>query len=215
MVWEGNYSEFVDSDITPVVLAAGTSSRMGYPKALCDFDGKTCIELVLSACRGLGAPIVVLGAARVEIQEKVDLSRSLLAFNEERESGQTASLKIGLGRLPPSAKAFLLYPVDTPLVNSIDVDTLLSAFRREQDPNKAVFIPSYGLRRGHPDLFRRPLADEFLSLTDDTPARTVINRQTPRIRYVDFQESHVLMDMDTPEDYDRCLGLYRTRMGRR
>lgn len=205
----------MDSGITPIILAAGASSRMGRTKALCDFDGKTCLELALSACHGLGTPVVVLGTAREEIQEKVDLSRVMLAVNEDVESGQTASLKIGLGLLPPSAKAFLLFPVDSPLVNVEDVDTLVSAYRRESEENKAVFIPSYGLRRGHPVLFRREIADEFLSLRDEAPARTVINLQPRRVRYVDFADPYVLMDMDTPEDYDRCLGSYRIRNARR
>ena len=49
--------------IVPVILAAGASSRMGRLKALCDFDGRTCLELALDACReaSLAPPIVVLG----------------------------------------------------------------------------------------------------------------------------------------------------------
>ncbi len=208
------YPEGMESHITPVILAAGNSSRMGSPKALCDFEGTTCLELVLAATRGVDQPIVVLGAAQEAIQSRVDLSDVVVVVNDDVDSGQTASLKMGLKHLPSSTEGFLLYPVDTPLVTVDDIDVLVSAFRRERDPSKEIFIPSYGLRRGHPVLFRRSLAEEFISLRSDAPARSVLNVRPQRIRHVDFQDPYVLMDMDTPEDYDRCLGLYRTRKRR-
>lgn len=185
---------------------------MGSPKPLCDFDGRTAIELVLDACRGLGTPVVVLGGAREEIQNRVDLSRVTVAINEDPETGQTASLKAGLSHLSPSAEAFLLFPVDFPLVTIEDVGEIEAAMRKEKDPQKTVFIPSYSLQRGHPVLCRAAVAEEFLDLPDSAPARTVINRRPQRIRYVDFEKPHVLMDMDTPEDYQKCLAEYRARI---
>lgn len=201
----------VASVITPVVLAAGASVRMGSPKALCDFDGKTALDLVLDACAGQGTPVVVLGAMREEIQKRVDLSRVTLAINDEWESGQTASLKAGLSNLSPSAEAFLLFPVDFPVVAREDVEVLEAEYRKNRNPQKTVFIPSYSLQRGHPILCRRELADEFLALADDAPARTVVNRRPERIRYVDFEKPYVLMDMDTPGDYEKCLAAVRER----
>lgn len=197
--------------ITPVVLAAGASMRMGSPKALCDFDGKPALSLVLEACRGLGTPIVVLGAAREEIQRAVDLARVIAVLNDEWEAGQTSSLKAGLGALPPSAGAFLLYPVDFPVVDFEDVDRLEQAYRKNKDSNKSIFIPSYSLQRGHPILCRRVVAEEFLALGDEAPARTVVNARPQRIRHVEFEKPYVLMDMDTPEDYAKCLEAHRRR----
>src|SRR4030095_12071235 len=51
------------SRVVPIILAAGASTRMGCPKALCDFYGRSCLELALDACREalLARPIVVLG----------------------------------------------------------------------------------------------------------------------------------------------------------
>ncbi len=188
--------------ITPVILAAGASSRMGSPKPLCDFDGRTAIELVLDACRGLGTPVVVLGGAREEIQQRVDLSRVTVAINEDPETGQTASLKAGLSHLSPASEAFLLFPVDFPLVTIEDVGEIEAAMRKEKDAQKTIFIPSYSLQRGHPVLCRAGVAVEFLDLPDSAPARTVINQKPQRIRYVDFEKPNILMDMDTPEDYE-------------
>ena len=199
------------SDVTPVILAAGASTRMGRPKALLDFDGKAALEIALEAVKGLGTPVVVLGAAREDIQGRVKLASVQVALNEEYERGQTSSLKAGLACLSPSAAAFLFYPVDFPLVSSVEVGEVVDAFVRSADANKALFIPSYSMQRGHPVLCRADLAAEFLALPDDAPARTVINFRPQRIRYVNFDQAYVLMDMDTPEDYAKCLEAYRSR----
>lgn len=200
------------ADVTPIVLAAGASSRMGRPKPLLEFDGKTALELALESVRGLGTPVVVLGPAREEIQARVHLGSVQMALNEDPETGQTASLKAGLACLSPSAPAFLVYPVDFPLVFPEDVARLTEAYLRNKDPHKSVFIPSYSMQRGHPVLCGRDLAAEFSALPDDRPARTVINARPQRIAYVDFDQAYVLMDMDTPEDYEKCLEAYRARL---
>src|SRR5882724_9236195 len=61
--------------VVPIILAAGASTRMGTPKALCDFDGRSCLQLALDACReaGLARPIVVLGFWAAEISAHVRL----------------------------------------------------------------------------------------------------------------------------------------------
>lgn len=198
-------------DVTPIILGAGASTRMGRTKALLDFDGTTCLEIALGAVRGLGTPVVVLGAGREEIQARVKLGSVQLALNEEWERGQTSSLKAGLACLSPAAAAFLFYPVDFPLVSADEVGRVVVTFLKGRDPNKAIFIPSYSMQRGHPVLCRGDLAQEFLGLPDDAPARTVINFRPQRISYVDFDQAYILMDMDTPEDYAKCLEAYRAR----
>ncbi len=202
--------------ITPILLAAGRSARMGRPKALLDFDGKTCLELALEAVCGFGAPIVVLGPNRHEIQARVRLDGVQVAVNEDVASGQAASLKKGLERLPVDADAFFFYPVDHPLVSSVEVGRLVDAFRTGAGAGeKSVFVPSHGMRRGHPVLCRRELAAEYLALPPGGSARTILDGRPERIAYVLFDEAYILMDMDTPEDYARCLEAYRARERRR
>lgn len=197
------------SDLVPIVLAAGASSRMGRPKALLDFDGKTALQLVLEAVRGHAEPLVVLGPNHEEIRSRVDLRGVRVALNLDVDSGQTTSLKVALALLPAGAGAFFFMPVDFPLVRAADVARLVEAWRA--GPGKAIFIPSHDRKRGHPVLCRRELAEEFLSLPPGASARDVVNRDNLRISYVIYSEAYLLMDMDTPEDYVRCLEAYRAR----
>lgn len=197
--------------ITPILLAAGGSTRMGRTKALLDFDGRTCLGLALDAVSGLGEPVVVLGPNRAEVERQIRLDGARVAVNPDVESGQTESLKAGLAMLPADAEGFLFYPVDFPLVTRAEVGRLVDAFRSPGLSEKTIFVPSHDLRRGHPLLCRRGLAAEFAALPTGVAARSVLNSRPERIAYVLFDEAYILMDMDTPEDYARCLEAFRTR----
>lgn len=203
------------SDLVPIVLSAGASSRMGRPKALLDFDGRTALQLALEAVRGFARPIVVLGPNHAEIRSRVALGHTRVMINLDVDSGQTASLKAALAILPDEAEAFFFMPVDFPLVTAADVARLAETYRAEPDPAKSIFIPSHDLKRGHPVLCRRELAAEFLALPAGGSARDVLNRVNSRVAYVIYPEAYVLMDMDTPEDYVRCLEAYRARSERK
>ena len=198
--------------LTPIVLAAGASTRMGRPKALLDFDGRACLDLVLDSVRAAGRTVVVLGPNHEEIRRRVDLGAVDVELNLDVDGGQTASLQAALRRLPADVDAFLFMPVDLPLLRAADVDTLLQS--RIANPGSSLYIPSHAMKRGHPILCDRKLAAEFLALPPGASARDVVNRVPGRIAYVDFVEAYLLMDMDTPEDYRRCLEAFRAREAR-
>lgn len=197
------------SRVTPIILAAGASTRMGRCKALLTFDGPTALELAIDALGGLGRPIVVLGAHRAEIEARVPLRDVDVALNLDPDSGSTASLRAGLARLPAEAEGFAFLPVDCPLAGREDVDLLLAAL----GPGTSIAIPSHAGRRGHPVICRRAIADEILALPPGAPARDAIARDPARIAYA-LRGAHILMDMDRPEDYARCLDVHRARRKR-
>jgi CTP:molybdopterin cytidylyltransferase MocA len=91
----------------------------------------------------------------------------------------------------------------------------VEAFREDRTPGRSIFVPSHAMKRGHPVLCRGELAAEFLALPPGASARDVMHRRPDRVAYVDYSEAYVLMDMDTPEDYVRCLEAYRAREARK
>jgi molybdenum cofactor cytidylyltransferase len=198
-------------EIAAIVLAAGESSRMGRPKPLCEFGERPALELVLDACGRSGLiRVVVLGHAAEEIQSKIKFGGAIVVVNPDYAKGQTSSLQAGLRALPPGVSAFLLFPADHPLITSSEIDPLVTEYRRRKH-ERQIFVPSYNLKRGHPVLFDASLREEMLKLPPDTPARKVVDLHPGRIAYVEIPTAAILMDMDTPEDYARCVEEWQRR----
>lgn len=198
-------------EIAAIILAAGESSRMGRPKPLCTFGGRPALELVLDACGRAGLiRVVVLGHGAREIRAGVKFGGSIVVENPDFEKGQTSSLQAGLRALPPHVEAFVLYPADHPLITADEIKPLIEEYRRRR-AERQIFIPSYNLKRGHPVLFDASMGAELLRLPPDTPARRVVDLHPGRIAYVETPNSAILMDMDTPEDYARCLEEWERR----
>ena len=199
-----------DKKIAAIVLAAGRSERMGSPKALLDFDGKTCLALAKNACRegGVNNIIVVLGYRADDIIAAGETDGMRTALNRNWRAGRSSSLKTGLRELPEDTAALLMFPVDCPLAGAGVVRALIGAYRA-RSADKRVFIPSHNYRAGHPVLIDVSLRDELLALGDDEPARNVLSRDKSIIEYVVTENAGVLFNMNTPADYRECLRRYR------
>ena len=79
-----------------VVLAAGSSRRMGRPKQLLDVAGRPLLEVVVGHANAsrLDEVLVVLGAAAEEIQAEVDFGRARVLINPDHGSGMASSLRV-------------------------------------------------------------------------------------------------------------------------
>jgi molybdenum cofactor cytidylyltransferase len=183
--------------ITPIILAAGESSRMGSAKALLEFGGHSCIQKILACCARSGAaePVVVLGHLAEDIAVTIPKGVRVVV-NEDYQRGQTSSLKTGLVALPPQSDGFLLFPVDVPLVHASTVDLLLTS-------DRPIAVPTHGGKRGHPARFRQSVGDEFLSLKDDEPAHLVVRQDPARVAEIAVDDPAVGMRLNLPEDYRR------------
>jgi molybdenum cofactor cytidylyltransferase len=194
--------------IHAVVLAAGASSRMGRPKALLDFDGQPCVSLVASACQQAGVGVVLVTGPAGEAVRAACPGEVRQALNHHPERGMLSSLQAGLAALPPDAAAFLIFPVDYPLAPAAEVRRLMTAFRARR-PGQRIFVPSFAHRRGHPVLVEAALAPAFLALGEGASARDVIGAHPDQLVHVEAADDRVLLDMDTPDDYRRCLARFR------
>jgi molybdenum cofactor cytidylyltransferase len=195
------------TEVVPIVLAAGASTRMGQRKECLMFGEVTCLDLVIDACgrAGVGEPIVVTREERkVALDEHLARRqrKAIVAINPRPELGQTSSLREGLKVLPAGARAFLIYPVDYPLVRPRDIERLWDAYVKDA-PAVIVVAPSFGRRRGHPVLVDASVAPALLALPEGGSPRGLLGGL--ETRYVEVDDDRVLQDMDTPEDYEHCL----------
>lgn len=111
-------------------------------------------------------------------------------------SEQIASLRVALHSLP-SIRAAIVTPVDSPGASSEIVAALIAAAAR----GCPVAVPTFRGRRGHPVAFGREAIPHLLAGDLPEGARTVIRRFEADLEEIAFEESDVLLDIDTPEDY--------------
>ena len=218
----GGKIESVTVSISIIVLAAGASQRMGTPKPLVKFDAETCLSLVLKAClQSLADEVVLVIGAQAEAvraEAVASVARAPakafdIVLNERYERGQTSSLKTGLEGSSPRSDAFVIFPVDHPLVTAVEIDALVHRFAAHPR-GRTIFIASHAGVRGHPALCSASHRAAMLGLEDDEPLHNYIRLHEGETEQVPVETPGVVSGMNTPEEYKHLLEIYRsTRAG--
>jgi CTP:molybdopterin cytidylyltransferase MocA len=193
--------------IAALILAAGKSERMGYPKALLKIGNETFVARLLRIARAAGIEQsgVVLGHRAEEVRQQLDLSQTSVFINHQYECGQLSSLQCGMRNLPLElCTALLVLPVDRPLISIALVVRMITYFA---NASPVAVIPICSGRRGHPVLFSKSLFQDLLDCPLDLDARTVLRRHSSAIAYLECDEEGILLNVDTPEDYRHLLQL--------
>jgi molybdenum cofactor cytidylyltransferase len=185
--------------LAAVILSAGASSRMGRPKALLPYREGTFLEHLINVTRHprIGVTRVVLGAGAENIQSAAKLDPSLIVVNSEWEKGQLSSICAGIRSLEGiSTDGMVLCPVDHPLVSARLVSDLVERFYAE---NKAIVVPTYDSRRGHPAIFSSSLYSELLAAPLDKGARAVVWAHAADVLEVPTDEEGVVLNINDPQ----------------
>lgn len=185
--------------IAAIILAAGPSRSLRFPKALAPFAGKTALEIALKNCSELKPVIVVLGCDAARVSRAVP-SGVRVVLNRHWRKGQLSSLLAALRRVPRDA-AILVYPVDHPLLTRGLVRTLCRAFARRSARHKIV-LPIFSGRAGHPTIFAPEIRKE---LQRARTAREVVYRDLRRVKFVKVESSEIWGDISDQASYYRCL----------
>jgi len=193
--------------LAAVILSAGASSRMGRPKALLPYREGTFLEHLIEVTRHprIGVTRVVLGAGAEVIRTIAKLDPSVVVINPGWEEGQLSSVNAGLRSLVGvDADGIVLCPVDHPLVSARLVSELVERF---YENNKAIVVPTYGGRRGHPVIFSNELFGELLAAPTDKGARAVVWAHAADILEVPTDEEGVVLNINDPDMLKRTIGL--------
>jgi molybdenum cofactor cytidylyltransferase len=191
-------------NLAAIILSAGTSRRMGQPKALLLAGGETFLDRLIRVYSERFSPvIVVLGAEADAVRGGLcHPGAAQFVTNERWPLGQLTSLQRGMEALPSDAEGCFFTPVDCPRVTSETLAALAGAFG-EISPPPLIVVPRHGARRGHPVGCSRELFAELLSLPPDESARAVLRGHPDRTRIVEVVDAGILDDVDTPEEYRR------------
>jgi len=193
--------------IVGVILAGGSSSRLGRPKQLLSLGDRPVLAHTLAhaLAADLDAVIVVLGHEAATVRERIDFAGAQVIVNNEYREGQSTSLRAGLAALPPDADAALFILGDQPLIGPAVHDALIAARRATGAP---IVLPTYGGGRGNPVLIARELFPELAGVTGDQGARGVIRAHSAAIHNVPISGPPPTDDLDTEEDYAHLLARY-------
>ncbi len=188
-----------------IVLAGGRSERMGRPKALLRAGEGSFLDRAVHTLRagGCEAVVVVLNRRDPDVAVLSERSDAHAAWTEADDGEQIDSLRVGLRALPPSCEAAVVLPVDHPLVKPETVGALIETYRKQQAP---VVRAVHKGRHGHPVLFSAATFDELLQGDLPAGARGVVRGHARDRVDVEVDDAGVLVDVDTPEDYERHFG---------
>jgi molybdenum cofactor cytidylyltransferase len=191
--------------IGAVILAAGSSSRMGSPKQILPFRGESLLRHAALAALDAGcSPVIVVTGAYAELSrrelEGLDVREAL---NPRWETGMASSIGAGLEGLlgaDPDAAAAVFLLCDQPHVTAGVISGLATAHRVTGRP---VIASTYGGSFGVPALFSRSLFVELARLEGRAGAKQVIERYASETHFLPFRGGEV--DVDTPDDFSRLI----------
>lgn len=187
--------------IEGILLAAGESRRMGYPKPLLTIGRETFLEHITAMMvKVVPHLVVVLGAYADRISQAIPADpRITIIENPDYPRGQLSSLKAGLCSISAMAGAALIHLADHPLVRPATFRHLTEHF---EPANLPILIARSAGRRGHPVIFARSMFEELLAASDEAGARAVVNADPSRVGYIDVDDPGVGLDLDTPRDLE-------------
>ena len=194
------------SDIVPIILAAGDSSRMGYPKALLPLGSVTFLTHIMNVLERLNMPVplLVLGKHADRIRPFIASRQVRVLINPSPERGQSSSIQIAVRNLEESCVGCMIWPVDQPAVSDDLVRNLIRLFF-ESDP--ALVMPCVGQKRGHPAIFHSRTFGELRAEMDPGKGlKAVVLRHRHETALFQTEEIGTVADVDTPEDYFKLTG---------
>jgi molybdenum cofactor cytidylyltransferase len=190
--------------ISGLILAAGTSSRMGQPKQLLPFQGTILLDWVMAqaeAASALDEVIVVLGRAADEIRPRLRNTRAKVIINPIFNEGCSGSYKAGMATIDPRAEAVMVLLGDQPGVDSAVINQVAGDWRTQ---GGRIALTSYHGRRGHPMVFAGELFDQLRQLSGDKAAWKILDAHPDWVR--DVAVDHAFPeDIDTRQDYEARL----------
>jgi molybdenum cofactor cytidylyltransferase len=184
------------------VLAAGGSTRYGQPKQLLEWMGESFVRMVAKTAldAGLDPVVVVTGAHADQVEAAVADLRVTIARNEEWMSGQGTSIRCGVQKVAPVAGSCIFLLVDQPQVNTLIVQALAEKHAKGLHP---IVAPMVIDRRANPVLFDRVTFEDLTRLDGDVGGRAIFHKHS--VEYVPWHDDRLLLDVDTPEQYQRLL----------
>jgi molybdenum cofactor cytidylyltransferase len=187
--------------IAVIILAGGSSTRLGSPKQLLSFNGSTLLQHAIDQAKGSGCEqiVVVLGSGAHEIFDEIDDPDLIILENAQWEEGMASSIRSGIYHvMDTGAEGAIIMVCDQPYADNTLLKRMLAVHR---ETGKAIVAAVYDGKPGTPALFNRAVFESLLLLRGDKGAKHMIMENKEIAAFVDFPGG--ITDIDTSEDYER------------
>ncbi|MFQ5875490.1 MAG: NTP transferase domain-containing protein [Dehalococcoidia bacterium] len=193
----------IQPHLSAILLAAGLSTRMAHNKALLPWLGSTLLEYQLRQLSQSRVQDIVLVLGH-EAEKLRPLATGFpgvkTVTNAAYKEGRAGSVVVGASALSPQTSAVLVLGVDQPRPTEV-LDLVIQA---HLDGPGLITIPTYEGRRGHPVVFDGSLIGEIKDVSEANQGlRQVVRRDPERVHELSVSYPVVLLDINTPEDYQR------------
>ena len=191
--------------LAAVVVAAGYSRRMGAFKPLLPFGSTTVIERVITTIREAGIDTigVVVGWNAEMLIPVLERCGAPWIRNEHFAEGMYTSIQAGVRSLPADVGAFFLFPGDMPLVRSATLRRLAAEW--DERPG-GILYPRHEGKGGHPPLIAADYIPVILAAEPAGGLRQLLRQHAHAARHVECADPGVLIDLDTPDEYQQLTG---------
>ncbi|MCK2005059.1 nucleotidyltransferase family protein [[Brevibacterium] frigoritolerans] len=189
-----------------IVLAAGYSSRANAFKMTLPMGQMSVLEQTISKFEGVCSRVIVVAGFQAEIIQE-EIAKIIIenaysfqikfVYNENFNQGMFHSIQKGCSEV--NAPTFLITPGDCPLVKKETVK-LLAKHKGN------VVIPSFDYKGGHPIKLSSEVKQKILETNPESNLRVVLGGYEKQ--YMNVDDAGVLMDVDTPEDYQKAIDFY-------
>ena len=186
--------------IDTVILAAGSSRRLGFNKLFLSVNGEPVLTRTLRTFLDLrvGTTFVITGFERERVERLLKDAPVVLVYNGSFEQGMSTSVRAVLPFLHAGRGLFLHFG-DKPFVRDETLRRMIESFARGTHP---IILPVFQGQKGHPALIdAMRYLDEMRALEGDTALRPIIEKHDQDILYVEGDEG-ILLDLDTERDID-------------
>jgi molybdenum cofactor cytidylyltransferase len=189
--------------VAGLVLAAGSSTRMGRNKLLLEREGETLVRRAVRAAVGAGLDevVVVLGHEEERVRAALAGLPCTFVSNPEHERGAGTSLRAGVRHLRDTADAVVIVLADMPLVTG---EMIATVARRYRETGAPLVVSRYGDVQAPPTLYDRSLFGEVLAIPDDRGAKQVAREHAGAAVVVTWPEG-ASRDVDAPSDHESLL----------
>lgn len=197
------------SKLAVLLLAAGSSSRMGVPKQLLKWNNTTLLNHAINTVEQIDQNeiVLVLGAHFDEIKSKIDATNITVIYNENWKIGLGNSIAIGIKFIKDSLidiDSVLILLADQPLIDSKFLTKMIESYRL--DTNKIICTSYQNKRLGVPAIFNKTKFEELSKLNHDKGAKDLLNMNSENILFLDG--TNLTSDIDTLEDYEALYKRY-------